>query len=101
MAGQFSLPIQTYLHPDNTPVANGYLRVRLNKSGSLAIGGPVVYHQVENNFVTVPLDSNGVISGSPLFWANSLMTPSDTYYIIEVYTRQGQYVALYTTTIED
>ena len=69
------------------PWHNGYIKIRLNIDGSIDDG------QLQSNYVNLPLDSSGVISGSPTFWPNSEISPSGTYYIENVYKSNGQLVA--------
>jgi hypothetical protein len=82
-----SFPLTTYQYPDGNPVANGTLDVRLSQDGMANDT------QVQRNFSRVALDSSGVITGSPTFWHNSDISPSGTYYVFNVYNKQGQLVA--------
>lgn len=69
------------------PLSLGYLKVRLNidavSSANDQISAGVV--------VTVPLDVNGLVSGSAEFWPTDELTP-DTVYIVKAYTAAGQFV---------
>jgi hypothetical protein len=79
-------PITTYQFANGLPVANGKLSVRLSQEGSVADG------QLGVSPVTIPLNSSGaIVSGT--FWPNSEILPVGTYYVISVYTQQGQLVA--------
>lgn len=40
--------------------------------------------------VTVYLDAFGSVLGNIEMWPNDQLTPSDTYYVIHVYTQQGE-----------
>ena len=83
---QVSFPLTNFQFADGNPVANGYLKVRLN------IDGAANNTQLNTQFLKVSLDSSGNIIGSPVFWQNSSISPS-TYYIYSVYSAQGQRVA--------
>ena len=80
-----AFPITTYSKATK-PVANGYLRIRLNTDGSVSGS------QIASNFTVVQLDDNGVITNSPMFWPNDVISPSGTYYILEVFTQEGQLI---------
>jgi len=76
------------------PLALGYLTVRLNTDAVSNDGDQVSAGII----VTVPLDANGLISGSAQFWPNNQLTPTDTVYIIKAYTARGQLVWEYQTS---
>ena len=84
---QTALTVNTFVNPDGSPVANGYIRIRLSQDGS------VNNIQIQATYTEISLNSSGVIVGSPLFWPNSEISPSKTYYIIIVYSATGQEVA--------
>jgi hypothetical protein len=51
------------------------------------------YSQICAGRVTrIPLDSNGTIIGSPVFWPNDELQPSGTYYVYRVRSAAGQQV---------
>ena len=81
------LPVNTFQNPDGTPVANGYLLIRLNQDGS------VNDTQIQSNFTQISLDSSGSIVGSPTFWQNANINPPGTYYILSVFSATGQLVS--------
>jgi hypothetical protein len=83
-----ALPVTTFQNPDGTPVANGYILIRLNNNGKSSDGKEVQY-----NFVKNQLDSNGTLTGSPLFWKNSDILPLGSYYIVMVYSAVGQLIS--------
>ena len=82
-----TLPIQTYLLPNGAANDNGYITIRLNKDGN-ASG-----NQITSNFATVSLDISGTVVGSPMVYQNSSIEPSGTYYIINVYSANGQLIS--------
>lgn len=84
---QTALTVNTFVNPDGSPVANGYIRIRLSQDGSVSS------HQIQSNYTEIALDSNGTITGSPLFWPNADISPSGTYYILLVYAATGQIVS--------
>ena len=84
---QVSFPITTFQLPNGAPVANGSIIIRLNTDGSVS------GNSIDSNFAPIALNSSGVITGSPLFWQNSSISPVGTYYILTVYSAQGQKVA--------
>ena len=81
------LAINQFVNPDGSPVANGYLRIRLNQDGSTNDT------QIQSNFIRVPLDLNGFIVGDPQFWPNLNISPPGSYYILLVYNATGQLVS--------
>lgn len=83
---QTALTVNTFVNPDGTPVANGYIRIRLNQDGSVS------GNQIQASYTEIALDSNGTIIGSPVFWPNANINPSGTYYILLVYATTGQLV---------
>lgn len=83
---QTALTVNTFQLPNGKPVANGYIRMRLNQAGTVG-------DQLDASFVTLNLDSNGEIEGSPVFWPNAEISPANTYYIQLVYSTNGQLVA--------
>lgn len=71
------------------PVALGKLTIKLSRDAESPTG-----ELCADLVATLPLDSNGNISGTYYVWPNSLLQPSDTYYIAKVYTAEGQLVWL-------
>lgn len=73
---------------EGNPLANGYLTFRLNTDAVSCNGGQAA----AGRLVTVPLDANGNIVGSPTtaIWANGNLTPAGTTYSIIAYTAKGQ-----------
>ena len=83
---QQSLPITNFQTADGTAVANGQLTIRLN------IDGNVNDTSINTRSVTVTLDTNGAPVGNPQFWPNNEISPTGTYYVINVYEKNGQLV---------
>ena len=81
-----TLPITNFQNADGTPVANGTLQIRLN------INGSVSDTQIQSNSTTVALDASGNVVGAPTFWPNAAISPAGTYYVLSVYSIQGQLV---------
>jgi hypothetical protein len=69
------------------PLDAGYLTFRLNTD---AHAGAI--QVVAGSVVTVPLDSNGSVSGTVYIWPNDQLVPSDTVYIVTAYSAAGQQV---------
>ena len=84
---QVSFPLTTYQLPSGVPVADGSLVVRLNADGQVGTS------QIASNPVRLPLDANGTLSTSYLFWSNSNIAPTGTYYIYSVYTSDGEMIS--------
>jgi hypothetical protein len=84
---KIALPIHTFQYPTGAPVANGFIVISLSQAGS------VNDTQLQSNSTRIPLDSSGVIAGSPTFWPNADISPAGTCYIVSVYSAQGQLVA--------
>lgn len=84
---QQALTVTQFVNPDGSPVANGYVTIRLSQDGS------VNDTQIASTFTQIALDSTGTIVGSPVFWTNASISPSGTYYILSVYAASGQRVS--------
>lgn len=94
MSSAQPFPITNYQTPDGNPISNGYVLIRLNEDGS------VNDSLLCSNFTKVILDSNGNFTGSPVFYANSDISPINTYYITAVYKSNGELVAKFLVTVE-
>lgn len=88
---QTAFPITTFVLPNGSPVALGWITLHLNKdcqytatSGAGQVGSRIK--------IKVNLDSNGDIEGAPVFWPNSELLPNDSVYIMSVYRADGQRV---------
>jgi hypothetical protein len=69
--------------PNGVPLAGGYVTFRLNTDAV------VEDSQISaGRIVTFPLDANGDLSG--YIWPNNLLTPNDTVYIVQAFTKQGE-----------
>lgn len=84
---RLAFPLQQFVYPDNSPVANGTIVVRLSQDGSANDT------QVSTQNIVIPLNSSGVITGTPNFWQNISIAPTGTYYILYVYNSIGTLVA--------
>lgn len=82
-----ALTVTNFQNADGSPVANGYIRIRLSQPGSS--GG----QQIQTNFTQISLDSNGNITGAPTFWPNASILPAGSYYILEVFNFHGQLIS--------
>jgi hypothetical protein len=78
------LTITNFITADGLPVADGEVSIRLNKDCMGPSG------QVSTRAVLFALDSAGAPIGSPLFWPNNQLVPSDSVYIISVRNSEGQ-----------
>ena len=87
-------PVTNYQLSNAEPVANGYLLISLSMDGN-ASGNSIC----AGASAKIPLDQNGNIEGSPLFFPNDQILPSGTSYLVEVFTAQGELVSSFTTTI--
>jgi hypothetical protein len=67
-------------------LASGYITLRLNTDAVTGTGAQLA----AGRLVRVSLDINGDISGTVLLWPNDQMTPTDTVYIVRVYSVKGQ-----------
>jgi len=70
--------------------SNGYLTFALSTSCSVTDGSAMIGYAE----VTLQLDSNGqVITTPPQFlWANDILLPPNSYYIVTGYSANGQHV---------
>lgn len=90
MAPSSPFPVTTFQLANGDPLANGYLLLNLSKDVSTGTG------QLSGKVkVKIQLDSNGEITGTPYpeFYPNITLTPSDSYYIVSIYTSEGERVA--------
>jgi hypothetical protein len=91
---QAPLPILTFNYTNGQPLSFGSLEMYINTDGQasqLQICAGVK--------VTVPLDVNGVVVGSPVFWPNADISPPNSMYVINVYSQEGQLVSTIFQTI--
>jgi len=93
---QVSFPITTYLDSSGKPLANGYLLINLTFDAAIGTTSSQVCAGLK---VQVNLDSNGVITGSPVFWQNSSLSPSGSMYVVEAYEANGQLVSRIFVTV--
>ena len=85
---RISLPALQFVDSEGNPVSNGQVELRLSVDCQTTSTT-----QIGSGFVTdIPLDSTGTITGSYLIWQNASLTPSGSYYVINVYTSSGQLV---------
>jgi hypothetical protein len=77
------LKITNFLLANGLPVAGGEVFVRLNKDCMGPEG------QVSTRTSSFLLDDDGAPIGSPVFWPNSQLSPSDSIYLISVKNAQG------------
>ena len=67
------------------PLVAGYITFHLNIDASTGS------QQVLAGIITkATLDSNGSISGTVYLWPNDQLTPTNTVYIVKVYTNAGE-----------
>lgn len=81
-------PITTFTDAEGNPLSNGYLILRISTDVVTPDDTQLCYQLA----VTVPLDSQGVMNGNPLFWPNEGLLPIGSNYILRAYTAQGQLV---------
>lgn len=84
---QVSFPISTFTDAEGNPLSNGYLLIRIN-TDAMSPSGQICY-QLQ---VRIPLDVNGEVSGSYLFWPNVSLNPLGSYYVLRAYAADGQLV---------
>jgi hypothetical protein len=89
MSNQSSFPITTFQDISGEPIAKGSLLISLSKDVATPSGGQLG----AGNKVTVPLNDDGVVAGSPVFWENSALTPPDSIYIVRVYESNNELVS--------
>lgn len=81
-----SLPITNFYTADGNPVVNGYITIRLNMDGTSTD------EAVNSKFTRISLDANGALVGNPQFVTNASISPTGTYYIVNVYKANGQLI---------
>ena len=67
------------------PLANGYLEISLSASEAWVNGQIQLGRTTERIF----LDSNGSIAGTVLLYPNDAISPPNSYYTVQVFTRTG------------
>jgi hypothetical protein len=78
------LSITNFLLANGLPVAGGEVLIRLSKDCMGPDG------QVSTRTSTFQLDDDGAPVGSPVFWPNNELTPTDNIYWISVKNAQGE-----------
>lgn len=78
------LTTTNFLLANGLPVAGGEVFVRLSKDCMGPDG------QVSTRISTFTLDDDGAPIGSPLFWPNNELNPTDSVYLISVKNAQGE-----------
>lgn len=89
-----TFPIQTFQDSEGLPLSFGYILVRLNEDAKTPDPAQIGAQLVSQ----INLDTNGTIIGSPMFWPNASLQPSDTVYLLSSYTSNGEQV-LYNESI--
>lgn len=69
-------------------IANGTVTFLLNVDSETQS----LYQIVSKTTISVGLDANGNIAGTPAFWTTTILTPSNSYYTVKVFTAKGQLV---------
>lgn len=68
-------------------LSNGWLTFTLSQDANINTSP---YRQILGGVTTkVPLDNNGNVAGTVNVWANDVLTPSTTYYIVNAYNNSG------------
>lgn len=83
-----AFPIQIFTDAEGNPLSLGFLLISLSTDAQTPDPGQIGYRMVSR----VELDANGMISGMPTFWANSLLVPNTTVYLLSAYKENGQLV---------
>lgn len=81
-------PLTTFNDSEGNPLSNGYLLIRLNKDAQ-APDDTQIGSQTNSR---ITLDVDGVITGSPGFWGNATLHPSNTVYLLSAFRANGQRV---------
>jgi len=78
-----------YFDPNGQVLSNGSLLVRL----VFDCNCPCADYQITgNNHVSISLDENGMVIGSPQVRPNDQLKPDNSYYILQAYSNAGQLV---------
>ena len=80
----------SFTDSDGNILTNGYLLFKLSQD-AVVNGNTLV---CSGSVIKVPLDSNGNIITSPVYklWPNTVLNPSDTFYLVSAYSAIGQLV---------
>lgn len=82
---QGPFPITTFQLANGLPVSKGHVVINLSKDATASTGP--IGSKIK---VAIVLDTNGQITGTPLFWPNAELDPDDTVYIYQVFNGDGQ-----------
>jgi hypothetical protein len=76
--------------PSGQPLVSGILTWQLNHDSNVTIlGGPTGIQIIAGNVINLYLDVNGNAAPNQYLWANSLLTPANSYYTVKAYTSAG------------
>lgn len=83
-----AFPIQTFTDAEGAPLSFGFLLISLSNDAQTPDPAQIGY-RIKSR---LDLDINGMITGMPTFWANALLTPNNTVYLLSTYKANGQLV---------
>jgi hypothetical protein len=88
---QVAFPLTSFSDADGSPLANGYLLIHTSDDATVT-GTSSSLQICRDAVVKVLLDTTGTITGSPVFWPNSAMSPAGLYYVLRAFSSNGQMV---------
>ena len=92
-----------------SPVSFGYLLFTLYSDSSVAVlGGPTGQQIIAGQSVRISLDANGNVQKNQSIWANSVLNPPGSFYLVilfnsnglEVWSSQQTWILNYQPTID-
>jgi len=73
-----------------SPISFGYLIFTLYSDSNVAVlGGPTGQQIVAGSSVKVFLDANGNVQNNQSIWANSVLNPSGSFYLVRLFNSNG------------
>ena len=91
------------------PISFGYLRFILYADSNVSVlGGPTGQQIIAGQSIRISLDANGNVQKNQSIWANSVLNPPGSFYLVilfnsnglEVWSSQQTWVLNYQTTID-
>ena len=79
-----------FQNPSGLRLSNGFVTFQLSHDSNIStLGGPGGAQVTAGVPMSFPLDTNGNFVGGVFLWTNDLLTPSGSYYLVNVYDSSG------------
>jgi hypothetical protein len=84
-----AFPITIFTDSEDNALSFGYVFLNVSED----VSTPNSTQIGQGSVVTITLDENGTVEGSPTVWPNAELQPSGSTYVYSVYSAMGQLVA--------